>query len=51
MVGENVEVGAGYNFTDLSDDLTDLKYDQVGVRQSRGDQVTGDPSQTTTIDN
>jgi hypothetical protein len=26
-----VKVGAGYNFTDFSDDLTDLRYDHRGV--------------------
>jgi len=46
-----VEVGAGNNFTGLSDDLTDLKYDQGGVRQSRGDQVTGSRPSTMTNDN
>jgi flagellar motor protein MotB len=30
-VGKNVKVGAGYNFTDFSDDLTDLKYNHKGV--------------------
>lgn len=29
--GDNVKVGAGYNFTDFSDDLTDLSYDSHGV--------------------
>jgi flagellar motor protein MotB len=29
--GENVKVGVGYNFTDFSDDLTDLSYDRQGV--------------------
>jgi hypothetical protein len=29
-VGNNVKVGAGYNFTDFSDDLTDLSYDSRG---------------------
>jgi hypothetical protein len=29
--GENVKIGAGYNFTDFSDDLTDLRYDHQGV--------------------
>jgi hypothetical protein len=29
--GKNVKVGAGYNFTDFSDDLTDLRYDHRGV--------------------
>jgi hypothetical protein len=29
--GKNVKVGAGYNFTDFSDDLTDLGYDHRGV--------------------
>jgi len=26
-----MKVGAGYNFTDFSDDLTDLRYDDKGV--------------------
>ncbi|WP_303906201.1 OmpA family protein [Thiohalomonas denitrificans] len=30
-VGRNVKLGAGYNFTDFSDDLTDLDYDSQGV--------------------
>jgi flagellar motor protein MotB len=30
-MGQNVKVGAGYNFTDFSDDLTDLRYDHRGV--------------------
>jgi hypothetical protein len=30
-VGKNVKVGTGYNFTDFSDDLTDLRYDHKGV--------------------
>jgi hypothetical protein len=30
-IGEHMKVGAGYNFTDFSDDLTDLSYDQQGV--------------------
>jgi len=30
-IGENVKVGVGYNFTDFSEDLTDLSYDQRGV--------------------
>ncbi len=30
-LGKNVKVGTGYNFTDFSDDLTDLKYDHKGV--------------------
>ena len=29
-VGEHFKVGAGYNFTDFSDDLTDLSYDSKG---------------------
>jgi hypothetical protein len=29
--GEHVKVGVGYNFTDFSDDLTDLSYDHHGV--------------------
>jgi hypothetical protein len=31
QVGNNVKVGAGYNFTDFSDDLTDLSYKSRGV--------------------
>jgi hypothetical protein len=30
-VGPNVKVGAGYNFTDFSDDLTDLRFNHRGV--------------------
>jgi flagellar motor protein MotB len=30
-VGNNVKVGVGYNFTDFSDDLTDLRYNHKGV--------------------
>ncbi len=30
-VGDNMKVGVGYNFTDFSDDLTDLSYDHQGV--------------------
>ena len=30
QVGENFRVGLGYNFTDFSDDLTDLEYDNRG---------------------
>ncbi|HTG74783.1 MAG TPA: hypothetical protein VMB70_13500, partial [Terriglobia bacterium] len=29
--GKNLKVGAGYNFTDFSDDLTDLSFDHRGV--------------------
>ncbi len=29
--GDNVKLGIGYNFTDFSDDLTDLSYDSQGV--------------------
>ncbi|MEM8768005.1 MAG: OmpA family protein [Pseudomonadota bacterium] len=29
--GEHFKVGAGYNFTDFSDDLTDLNYDHQGL--------------------
>jgi hypothetical protein len=29
--GKNLKVGVGYNFTDFSDDLTDLKYNHKGV--------------------
>ncbi|HXV75329.1 MAG TPA: hypothetical protein VD788_03350, partial [Candidatus Polarisedimenticolaceae bacterium] len=30
-IGKHLKVGAGYNFTDFSDDLTDLSYDHQGV--------------------
>ncbi|MDX1499961.1 MAG: hypothetical protein R3176_08695, partial [Woeseiaceae bacterium] len=30
-VGDHLKVGLGYNFTDFSDDLTDLDYDHSGV--------------------
>ena len=30
-LGGHFKVGLGYNFTDFSDDLTDLSYDQHGV--------------------
>lgn len=30
QIGENFKVGIGYNFTDFSDDLTDLEYDHKG---------------------
>jgi hypothetical protein len=30
-IGDNVKIGAGYNFTDFSDDLTDMSYDSQGV--------------------
>jgi hypothetical protein len=29
--GKNFKVGVGYNFTDFSDDLTDLSYDHHGL--------------------
>ena len=29
-VGDNFKVGLGYNFTDFSDDLTNLDYDHKG---------------------
>ena len=29
-VGDHMKIGAGYNFTDFSDDLTDLSYDNHG---------------------
>ncbi|MFI2813183.1 hypothetical protein, partial [Microbulbifer sp. JSM ZJ756] len=29
-VGKHLKVGAGYNFTDFSDDLTQLDYDSQG---------------------
>jgi hypothetical protein len=30
-LNKHLKVGAGYNFTDYSDDLTDLSYDHRGV--------------------
>jgi predicted porin len=30
-VGDHVKIGLGYNFTDFSDDLTDLSFDHHGV--------------------
>ena len=30
-LGDNLKLGAGYNFTDFSDDLTDLSYDHQGM--------------------
>jgi hypothetical protein len=30
-LGEHLKLGVGYNFTDFSDDLTDLNYDHQGV--------------------
>jgi hypothetical protein len=30
-VGEHIKLGVGYNFTDFSDDLTDLSYDSQGA--------------------
>jgi lipopolysaccharide assembly outer membrane protein LptD (OstA) len=30
-LGEHLKIGAGYNFTDFSDDLTDLSYDHQGM--------------------
>ncbi len=30
-VGDHLKLGVGYNFTDFSDDLTDLSYDSKGV--------------------
>ena len=30
-IGDNLKVGVGYNFTDFTDDLTDLDYDSQGV--------------------
>ena len=30
-LGEHLKIGIGYNFTDFSDDLTDLSYDHQGV--------------------
>ena len=29
--GKHLKVGVGYNFTDFSDDLTDLSYDHSGA--------------------
>ena len=29
-IGDNLKVGLGYNFTDFSDDLTDLDFDSQG---------------------
>jgi hypothetical protein len=31
QVGSNIKAGVGYNFTDFSDDLTDLSYKSQGV--------------------
>jgi len=30
-IGNNMKIGVGYNFTDFSDDLTDLRYNHRGV--------------------
>lgn len=30
-VGDHLKIGLGYNFTDFSDDLTDLSYDHSGI--------------------
>ena len=30
-IGENLKFGIGYNFTNFSDDLTDLSFDSQGV--------------------
>src|SRR5207245_1133081 len=30
-IGKNLKVGVGYNFTNFSDDLTDLRYNHKGV--------------------
>ena len=30
-IGNHMKAGVGYNFTDFSDDLTDLSYDSQGV--------------------
>jgi hypothetical protein len=30
-LGKHFKLGIGYNFTDFSDDLTDLSYDHQGV--------------------
>ena len=30
-LGDHLKIGVGYNFTDFSDDLTDLSYDHHGA--------------------
>ncbi len=30
-IGNNIKIGVGYNFTDFSDDLTDLDFNSQGV--------------------
>ncbi len=30
-LGDHLKIGIGYNFTDFSDDLTDLSYDHHGA--------------------
>jgi hypothetical protein len=30
-IGKHLKLGVGYNFTDFSDDLTDLSYDHSGA--------------------
>ena len=30
-LGDHLKIGLGYNFTDFSDDLTDLSYDHSGA--------------------
>jgi hypothetical protein len=30
-IGKDLKIGAGYNFTDFSDDLTDLRYNHKGI--------------------
>jgi len=30
-IGKNLKIGTGYNFTDFSDDLTDLRYNHKGI--------------------
>jgi hypothetical protein len=30
-LGDNLKIGIGYNFTDFSDDLTDLSFEHHGV--------------------
>ena len=30
-IGKDLKVGVGYNFTDFSDDLTDLRYKHRGI--------------------
>ncbi len=30
VIGKNFRIGVGYNFTDFSDDMTNLRYDNKG---------------------